>query len=103
MTMGHQALDPIVDTARLRYNYRMNMIRPTGNQLKIVRIGNSAGVILPKELLDRLHVEVGDALSVSQTPEGITLTAEDAEFDHQMAEARKIMKRYRKALSELAK
>jgi putative addiction module antidote len=72
-------------------------------QLKIIKIGNSAGVILPKEVLERLRLEVGDSLSCNQTPDGIALAAKDPEFDRQMAEARSIMKRYRNALSELAK
>ena len=72
-------------------------------QLKIIKIGNSAGVILPKEVLERLRLEVGDSLSCSQTRDGIALAAKDPEFDRQMAEARSIMKRYRNALSELAK
>jgi len=71
--------------------------------LKVIKIGNSAGVILPKDLLDRLHVDVGDMLAVTQTSDGVTLSTKDPEFDEQMARAREIMKRYRSALSELAK
>jgi putative addiction module antidote len=71
--------------------------------LKIIKIGNSAGVILPKEMLDRLNLVVGDTVSANQVPDGIALSAKDPEFDRQMAEARGIMKRYRNALSELAK
>ena len=72
-------------------------------QLKIIRIGNSKGVILPKEELDRLQLEVGDTMGYGVTPDGLNLTAKDPEFDRQMDAARKIMKRYRNALSELAK
>jgi putative addiction module antidote len=71
--------------------------------LKIIKIGNSAGVILPKDLLDRLKLDVGDTLAVNQTPDGLSLSTKDPEFDDQMARARTIMKRYRNALSELAK
>jgi putative addiction module antidote len=71
--------------------------------LKIVRIGNSKGVILPKEDLDRLNLDVGDTISCSATPDGLNLTTKGDEFERQMAAARKIMKRYRNALSELAK
>lgn len=81
----------------------MNRPEAFVKQLKVIKIGNSAGVILPKEVLDRLGLELGDSLSCSQTPDGIALSAKDPEFDRQMAHARSIMKRYRNALSELAK
>jgi putative addiction module antidote len=71
--------------------------------LKIVRIGNSRGVILPKEELDRLNLDVGDTIDFGATPDGLNLTTKGDDFNRQMAEARKIMKRYRNALSELAK
>ena len=73
------------------------------NALKIQKIGNSAGVILPKELLAHLHVEVGQTVSVNKTPNGIELRAPDSEFDAQMAVAREVMARRRRALRELAK
>lgn len=71
--------------------------------VKIVRVGNSSGVILPKELLAELNVDRGDSLSVTRTPDGITLRPADPEFDAQMEVARKVMRKYRKALRELAK
>jgi putative addiction module antidote len=73
------------------------------NELKIQKIGNSAGVILPKELLAHLDVEVGQALSVTKTPHGIELRTPDTDFDAQMAVAREVMARRRRALRELAK
>ena len=81
------------------------MNKPTSfaKELKLVRIGNSTGVVLPKELLARLDVTAGDTLSYSETPSGISLTTRDPEFDEQMAQAREIMKSYRNALRELAK
>ena len=72
-------------------------------KLKLVKIGNSTGVILPKEVLDRLNLAAGDQLSVTQTADGITLSARGEEFDRQLAVARDVMKRYRNALRELAK
>ncbi len=72
-------------------------------QLKITRIGNSAGIVLPKELLAHLDVAVGGTLSVSKTPRGIELSAPDADFDGQMAAAREVMARRKRALRELAK
>jgi len=73
------------------------------HMLKITAIGNSVGVILPKEVLARLQVEKGDMLSVVDTPDGVRLTAYDPNFETQMAAARKIMKDRRAALRELAK
>ena len=73
------------------------------NALKIQKIGNSAGVILPKELLAHLQVEVGETVSVSKTPHGIELRIPDADFEKQMAVARDVMAKRRRALRELAK
>ena len=72
-------------------------------KLKITKIGNSAGVVLPKEFLAHLEVEVGDTLSVTRTPRGIELSAPEADFDAQMAAAREVMARRKRALRELAK
>jgi putative addiction module antidote len=71
--------------------------------LKITRIGNSAGVILPKELLAHLNAQVGEPLSVVLTPRGIELSAAEPDFDAQMATAREVMARRKRALRELAK
>jgi len=71
--------------------------------LKLTQIGNSVGVILPKELLARLKVEKGDLLYVTDSPDGVRLTANDPAFEAQMAAARSIMKKRRAVLRELAK
>ena len=71
--------------------------------LKITRIGNSAGIVLPKELLARLRVGPGDALYVSEAPDGVRLTAHDPEFEAQMDLAEQIMRRDRNVLRALAK
>lgn len=71
--------------------------------LKITAIGNSAGVVLPKEALARLGVAKGDVLYLTETPDGFRLTPYDPEFAAQMDAARKVMKRRRAALRELAK
>jgi putative addiction module antidote len=73
------------------------------NALKIQKIGNSAGVILPKELLAHLQVTVGESVSVTKTPHGIELRSPDTDFEAQMAVAREVMTRRRRALRELAK
>lgn len=71
--------------------------------LKITKIGNSAGVILPRDVLAHLGVEVGETVSVLTTPRGIELAAADADFDEQMAAAREVMAQRKRALRELAK
>lgn len=71
--------------------------------LKVTKIGNSAGVVLPKELLAHLEVGIGETLSVTKTPRGIELSAPEANFDQQMAAAREVMARRKRALRELAK
>lgn len=71
--------------------------------LKLTQIGNSVGVILPKEVLARLNLEKGDSLFVTDAANGITLTPYDPALDVQMQEARAIMKKRRNVLRELAK
>jgi putative addiction module antidote len=73
-------------------------------KLEVKKIGNSTGVILPKELLARLKLEKGDWLYVSETADGgLRLTPYDPTFEKGMRAARKAMKTYRNALAELAK
>ena len=72
-------------------------------QIKITKIGNSAGIILPKELLARLRAGVGDALFVSEAPDGVRLTAVDPGFAAKMDLAEQIMREDRDILRVLAK
>jgi putative addiction module antidote len=70
----------------------------------IKKIGNSSGVILPKDVMARLGLHHGDEFSVTLTSEGgMRLTPRDPHFDKAMEVARRGMKRYRNALAELAK
>jgi len=71
--------------------------------LKLTQIGNSVGVILPKEVLARLKLEKGDVVFVTDAPDGVLMTPYSAEFEVQMGEARRIMKKRRAVLRELAK
>jgi len=71
--------------------------------LKLTQIGNSVGVVLPKELLARLHVEKGDTVYATESPDGVRLIPFDPAFEKQMEAARKIMKARRNVLHELAK
>jgi putative addiction module antidote len=71
--------------------------------LKITKVGNSAGLLLPKEALAKLRVEQGDTVYLTETPDGFRITPYDPEFERQMTAARKIMRKHRKALRELAR
>ena len=75
----------------------------SGGGLKIRKIGNSLGIVLPKETLAQLRVGEGDELHVIETPDGIELRAYDPEIERQLDIARKIARRYRNTLRELAK
>jgi putative addiction module antidote len=72
------------------------------NKLKITTIGNSTGVVLPKEILQKLRVEKGDSLFVVETPNGIELTPYDPEFAAQIETAERVMREDRDALRKLA-
>lgn len=71
--------------------------------VKLTAIGNSLGVVLPKEALARLKVGKGDTLYITETPGGYRLTPYDPAFEEQMKVARGVMKKRRAALRELAK
>ena len=69
---------------------------------KIIAIGNSAGIILPKETLARLKVEKGDTLYITEGSQGILLAPFDQEFATQMEAAREVMRENRDVLQRLA-
>jgi putative addiction module antidote len=71
--------------------------------LKLTRVGNSVGIVLPKEALARLHVRAGDKLYLTESPEGYRVTPYDPAFAAQFTAAEKVMKRHRTVLRELAK
>jgi putative addiction module antidote len=70
--------------------------------VKVIPVGNSSGVILPKETLARLNVQRGDTLYITEGPEGIRLSPFDEEFARQMEAAREIMRENRDVLQRLA-
>jgi putative addiction module antidote len=72
-------------------------------ELKLTAVGNSVGVVLPKEALARMKLDKGDRLYMTETPDGYRLTPYNPEFETQMNAARKIMKKRRAVLRELAK
>ena len=65
----------LVDALRRCYNARMNM------SLKIIKVGNSSAVILPKELMAKLRVGQGDVLFATESPDGVRLSAADPDFE----------------------
>jgi putative addiction module antidote len=71
--------------------------------LKVRRVGNSVGVLLPQEALAALHVKQGDTLYLTEAPDGYRLTPYDPDFERQMTAARAVMKQDRDFLRELAK
>ena len=72
-------------------------------ELKLTAIGNSLGVVLPKDALGRLKVTKGDSIFITESPDGYRLTPYNPAFEGQMQVARKIMKKRRAALRQLAK
>ena len=72
-------------------------------KLKLRKIGNSLGVILPREELDRLHLSEGDALTITRTEGGVEISPYDPEFEMKLKAFEKTRRKYRNALRELAK
>ena len=70
--------------------------------LKIRKVGNSLGLVLPKEVLARLKVEEGDTVYLTDAQDGYRLTPMDADFAKQMATAEAIMREDRDILRELS-
>ena len=66
------------------------------------KIGNSDGVIIPKEVLERLNIRTGASLELKETKDGLTLTPVDDSFERQMEAARRVMDKYKVALQKLA-
>jgi len=71
-------------------------------KLKVTTVGNSVGIVLPKELLAKLRVEKGDTLIAIETPHGVELTAYDAEVERQLDIAESVMREDRDVLRRLA-
>ena len=71
-------------------------------KLKLIAVGNSTGVILPKELLEKLRVQRGDELHVLETPDGISIAPFSQEFAKQMDVAEGVMRKRRNLLRKLA-
>lgn len=72
-------------------------------KLKVRRVGNSLGVILPKEVSEKLRVEADDTLFITETPDGIQITPYDPEFEAAMNAFDKTRGKFRNAFRELSK
>lgn len=71
--------------------------------LKLTQIGNSVGVILPKEALSRLRLEKGQSVFLTETPEGYAMTPYDPSLDEQIQAGREFMREFRDTFHQLAK
>lgn len=71
--------------------------------LKLTQIGNSVGIILPKEILARLKLEKGDTVYLTDHPDGVTLSPYQPNFDEQLEAGREFMREYRDTFRALAK
>ena len=72
-------------------------------QAKLTQIGNSVGIILPKEVLARLKLEKGDTVFITDAPGGVTITPNDPSFEDQLEMGREFMRDYRDTFNALAK
>ena len=70
--------------------------------LKLTTVGNSVGVVLPKEVMQYLRVTKGDLLYLTEVPNGVQLTPYNPEFAHQMDTAERVMREDRDVLRKLS-
>ena len=72
-------------------------------EVKLRKVGNSVAMIVPKAVRQKMGVKEGDAVYLTETPDGYRLSPYDPEFSRQMELARKVQAKHRDALHELAK
>lgn len=85
----------------MRYNDCLNYAMH--HTLKIIQIGNSLGVTLPKEVIAALKVAKGDSVTMTPAPDGFRVTAYDPDVERQVEAGREFMREYRDTLRALAK
>jgi putative addiction module antidote len=71
--------------------------------LKLRSVGNSVGLVLPKEMLAKLNLAEGDTVEVVETPDGFLLTPVSADVERQLRLGRELMKQYRETFAALSK
>ena len=84
------------------HGYYMGYNKPMFTTVKVTTVGNSAGIILSKEILERLRVSKGDTLTVTETPDGVQLSAYEDRVARQLEISERIMKDNRNMLRKLA-
>ena len=86
---------------------RVNNGIPMVLELKLRKVGNSVGMVLPKDAMAKLNVREGDSICLTDAPDGslrLTPVTEGREqFAQQMNVAEDVIRRYRNTLRELAK
>lgn len=70
--------------------------------VKVTTVGSSTGIVLPKEILERLHLRKGDSVYLSETPDGVHISPYRPDFDEAIETGRRIMRKYRNTLRKLA-
>jgi putative addiction module antidote len=70
--------------------------------VKVTTVGSSTGIVLPKEVLERLHIEKGDTLYITETQGGVQLTPYRPEFAETIEAGKRVMRKYRNTLRKLA-
>jgi putative addiction module antidote len=70
--------------------------------VKVTTVGSSTGIVLPKEILQKMRISKGDVLHVTETPDGVLLRPYDAEFERQLNVAEGVMRKRRNVLRKLA-
>ena len=71
--------------------------------LKLTQIGNSVGVILPKEVISRLKLSKGETVFLTETPDGYAITPYDPALEDEIAAGRAFMRDFRNTFHQLAK
>jgi putative addiction module antidote len=70
--------------------------------VKVTTVGSSSGIVLPKEVLERLHLQRGDSVYLTESPGGVHVTPYRPDFAEAVEAGRRIMRRYRNTLRKLA-
>jgi len=83
-----------------RYNLSYNECMATA--VKVTTVGNSVGIVLPREILDQLQVEKGDTLYITAAPDGVRLTPFSVDLATKLEVAERIMRENREVLRKLA-
>ncbi|CAM5778877.1 MAG: AbrB/MazE/SpoVT family DNA-binding domain-containing protein [Burkholderiales bacterium] len=71
--------------------------------LKLTQIGNSVGVILPKDALAKLKLQKGESVFLTECADGFILTPYDPALDEELNAGREFMREYRDTFHQLAK